>query len=66
VIARLLPTWAAGYKRAWLVPDLVAGVAIGSIVVPQCVAYAQIAGLPPEAGLMAAPGALLAYAILGT
>ena len=33
---------------------------------PQSVAYAQIAGLPPEAGLMAAPGALLAYALLGT
>jgi outer membrane lipoprotein SlyB len=30
------------------------------------VAYAQIAGLPPAAGLMAAPGAMLAYALLGT
>ncbi len=33
---------------------------------PQAVAYAQIAGLPPEAGLMAAPGALIGYALLGT
>ena len=35
------------------------------MVTPQCVAYAQIAGLPPQAGLMAAPGAMLAYAWLG-
>jgi MFS superfamily sulfate permease-like transporter len=34
--------------------------------VPQAVAYGQIAGLPPEAGLMAAPGALIGYALLGT
>jgi len=34
--------------------------------VPQAVAYAQIAGLPPSAGLVAAPGALVAYALLGT
>ena len=33
---------------------------------PQAVAYGQIAGLPPEAGLMAAPGALIGYALLGT
>jgi high affinity sulfate transporter 1 len=39
---------------------------VWSVVVPQCVAYAQIAGLPPETGLMAAPGALLAYAFLGS
>jgi len=34
--------------------------------VPQALAYADIAGLPPEAGLMAAPGALVGYALLGT
>jgi SulP family sulfate permease len=34
--------------------------------VPQAVAYAQIAGLPPSAGLAAASGALIAYALLGT
>jgi hypothetical protein len=35
-------------------------VVIASVVVPQAVAYAQIAGLPPQAGLMAAPGAMIA------
>jgi sulfate permease, SulP family len=38
---------------------------IWSVVVPQATAYAQIAGLPPEAGLVAAPGALLGYALVG-
>jgi sulfate permease, SulP family len=35
-------------------------------VTPQAVAYAQIAGLPPEAGLMAAPVAMIGYGLLGT
>lgn len=61
-----LPSWLRSYQRAWLRPDVLAGVIVWSIVVPQAVAYAQIAGLPPQAGLMAAPGALVAYALLGT
>ena len=39
---------------------------IWSVVTPQAVAYAQIAGLGPEAGLMAAPVAMVAYALIGT
>jgi high affinity sulfate transporter 1 len=62
----LIPAWARGYQRAFLRPDVIAGVVVWSVVAPQALAYAQIAGLPPEAGLMAAPGALLAYAWLGT
>jgi sulfate permease, SulP family len=64
--ARLVPAWVRGYRRAWLRPDVVAGVVVWSVVVPQAVAYAQIAGLPPQVGLMAAPGALIGYALLGT
>jgi high affinity sulfate transporter 1 len=63
---RFLPGWLASYPRAWLVRDVLAGVIVWSVVVPQACAYAQIAGLPPSAGLAAAPGALLAYAFLGT
>jgi sulfate permease, SulP family len=62
----LLPPWLRSYRRDWLRPDLIAGVVIWSVVTPQAVAYAQIAGLPPEAGLMAAPVAMAAYALLGT
>jgi high affinity sulfate transporter 1 len=65
-LRRIAPGWLAGYHRAWLRPDLIAGVVIWSVVTPQAVAYAQIAGLPPAAGLMAAPGALIAYALVGT
>ena len=63
---KLVPAWLTGYRRSWLAPDLIAGAIVWSVVVPQAVAYAQIAGLPPEAGLMAAPGAMIAYALLGT
>jgi SulP family sulfate permease len=62
---RLVPGWVKAYRRAWLGPDLIAGLIVWSIVTPQAVAYAQIAGLPPQAGLVAAPGALLGYALLG-
>jgi high affinity sulfate transporter 1 len=62
----VIPGWIRHYRGAWLRPDVIAGVVIWSVVVPQAVAYAQIAGLPPQAGLMAAPGALLGYALLGT
>lgn len=63
---RLLPPWITSYQRPWLRPDVIAGLVIWSVVTPQAVAYAQIAGLPPQAGLMAAPGAMAAYALLGT
>jgi SulP family sulfate permease len=62
----LVPGWIDGYSRDWLRPDLIAGVVIWSVVTPQAVAYAQIAGLPAQAGLMAAPGAMIAYALIGT
>ncbi len=62
---RLLPSWVSSYRSAWLRPDIVAGVVVWSVVTPQCVAYAQIAGLPPETGLMAAPPAMFGYALLG-
>lgn len=61
-----LPAWARTYERRWLRPDLIAGIVIWSVVTPQAVAYAQIAGLPPEAGLMAAPVAMAAFAFFGT
>ncbi|HEY7398046.1 MAG TPA: SulP family inorganic anion transporter [Gaiellaceae bacterium] len=65
-MARLLPGWIESYRREWLPRDLLAGVLVAAVVVPQAVAYADIAALPPEAGLIAAPGALIGYALLGT
>jgi SulP family sulfate permease len=62
---RLVPEWIHAYKRDFLAADAVAGLIVWSVVTPQAVAYAQIAGLPPQAGLMAAPGAMIGYALFG-
>jgi high affinity sulfate transporter 1 len=46
--------------------DAVAGLAVAAYLVPQCMAYARLAGLAPVSGLWAALGALVLYALLGT
>ena len=55
-----------GYRRGWLPGDLLAGVTVAAYLVPQVMAYAQVAGLPPVAGLWAALPALVVYALLGS
>ena len=64
----LLPVrdWLPHYERRWLRPDLVAALAVWAVLVPEGMAYASLAGLPPETGLFAALAPLLAYAVLGT
>ena len=64
----LLPVrhWLPQYERRWLRPDLVAAAAVWAVLVPEGMAYASLAGLPPQAGLFAALAPLLAYAVLGT
>jgi MFS superfamily sulfate permease-like transporter len=55
-----------GYQRSWLRGDLVAGLTVAAYLVPQVMAYATVAGLPPVAGLWAALPALVVYALLGS
>ena len=55
-----------GYERSWLRGDLIAGVTVWAILVPQALAYASIAQVSPVVGLYAAPGALVLYAALGS
>jgi len=55
-----------GYKRDWLRGDLVAGVTVAAYLVPQVMAYATVAGLPPVAGLWAALIPMAVYALLGS
>ena len=55
-----------GYQRAWLRGDLIAGVTVAAYLVPQVMAYAGVAGLPPVTGLWAALPALACYAVLGS
>lgn len=66
--ARYLPVlgWARGYDRSTLTSDLVAAVIVTIMLIPQSLAYAMLAGLPPEIGLYASIAPLVAYAIFGT
>lgn len=67
-LCSLLPifTWLPRYQRAWLRTDIMAGLAVWAMMVPQALAYAGIAGVPPIYGLYAVPLAMLAYAFFGT
>ncbi len=56
----------AGYQREWLRGDVLAGVTVAAYLVPQVMAYASVAGLPPVVGLWAVIYPLLAYAVFGS
>lgn len=58
--------WIGTYKKSYFTKDLVAGLTVGIVLVPQSMAYAMIAGLPPVYGLYAAFLPVLAYVFLGT
>lgn len=64
----LLPGLGAlrGYRRAWLKGDVLAGTTVAAYLVPQVMAYAGVAGLPPVAGLWAILPALALYAVFGS
>ncbi|MFE4579400.1 SulP family inorganic anion transporter [Streptomyces chartreusis] len=65
---RLVPGVVAllGYRRSWLRGDVLAGVTVAAYLVPQVMAYAGVAGLPPVAGLWAILPALALYAVFGS
>jgi high affinity sulfate transporter 1 len=67
-VRRLFPIaeWLPNYERAWLPSDLIGGLTVTAILIPEGMAYAQLAGLGPEAAFYAAPIGLLLYAVLGT
>lgn len=68
VLKSYLPflSWLPNYRSDWLRPDIVAALTLWALLVPEAMAYAGIAGMPPQTGLYAAPLALIAYAIFGT
>ena len=58
--------WLPGYKRSYLSGDIGAGLTVGIMLIPQGMAYAMIAGLPPVFGLYASLIPQIIYAIMGT
>lgn len=67
-IKQYLPAleWLPNYKKEWLSGDLSAGLTVGVMLIPQGMAYAMIAGLPPINGLYASTLPLVLYALFGT
>ena len=67
-IRRYVPilTWLPAYDRSFLRFDAIAGATVWGLLVPESIAYAGLAGLPPEAGLYTLLATLAAYAIFGT
>src|SRR5215472_3622702 len=55
----------SSYRRQWLAKDIVAGVVLTTLLVPQGMAYAELAGLPPITGLYTSIMCLLGYAAFG-
>ncbi|WP_422615745.1 SulP family inorganic anion transporter [Nocardia jejuensis] len=55
-----------GYRSRWLRPDVIAGLTVWAVMVPEALAYASIAGVPPVVGLYAALPALVLYALAGS
>ena len=67
-IKALIPAidWFSSYKKQDLQGDLTAGITTAVMLIPQAMAYAMLAGLPPVIGLYASMAPLLVYALLGT
>ncbi|WP_395780994.1 SulP family inorganic anion transporter [Aquidulcibacter sp.] len=67
-LARYFPIldWARTYNGTTLTSDVVAALIVTIMLIPQSIAYAMLAGLPPEVGLYASIAPIIAYAIFGT
>lgn len=68
LLKRILPilTWLPGYEQGWLRGDILGGLTVLALLIPEGMAYAEIAGMPPQTAFYAAPIGLLMYAIFGT
>jgi high affinity sulfate transporter 1 len=67
-LARYIPavSWVPAYRAGWLRSDAIAGCTIWGLLIPEGIAYASLAGLPPQAGLYTLLASLVLYAVFGT
>ena len=65
-LRRWLLPWTAGFQPSWIGRDLVAGIALGVVMIPQGMAYAELAGMPVVTGLYATMAAIIGYALMGS
>jgi sulfate permease, SulP family len=56
----------AGYQKSWLRGDILAGVTVAAYLIPQCMAYGELVGVPPVMGLWTILPAMLMYALFGS
>ena len=63
---QLLPRWVVAYRRQQLAADVFGGLLVAILVIPQSLAYALLAGLPPQAGLYASILPVIVYALVGS
>jgi high affinity sulfate transporter 1 len=61
-----ITAWLPAYQSGWLRADLIAGLAVWAMTIPQALAYSSIAGVPAQYGLYTVPLAMIAYAIFGS
>ena len=66
ISSRIVPGWIHQYSRPKLGADVAAGLIVAILVIPQSLAYALLAGLPPQAGLYVSIFPVIAYALLGS
>ena len=66
IATRLIPVWLRQYQLSALPTDIIAGIVVGVLVIPQSLGYAVLAGLPPVYGLYAAIVPVAVYAWLGS
>ena len=57
--------WLPGYRRSNVARDLIAGISVAALLIPESMGYAGVAGVPPQVGLYAALAAAVAYAVFG-
>jgi high affinity sulfate transporter 1 len=68
LLARYVPIfqWLPHYNKSWLTGDIVAGLSVWALMVPQCLGFAAICGVPVQYGLYAAAIALIVYALFAS